>query len=191
MGDTSTKKTMRKRNPNKLPPRIGRDVVPINQLALALRWSTARVRAVDDILKPVRLADGMRVYHVDRALAFIKIFDDMEVWTAARVARERRNERQRDARNFVRVKREVHAADPIGLLRIGAPTDEYDSESSEIAGWLPDCRTERQVRARLHRLFVRQFTPRVAGPSATYATLAKALYQAHIARVTVLIGGKP
>jgi hypothetical protein len=191
MGGSSSKNAERTRDRNTISAQRGRDVVHVSQLALALGWSTARVRAVDDILKPIRLADSTRVYHLDRALALIKVFDDMDAWNVVRAAHERRNERRRDARNFLRVQREVNAADPNGLLRIGVPSDEYDSEIREIVGWLPDCRTERQVRAKLQRLFVRKFTRSVAGPRPRYATLAKALYQTHVSRVTVLIGRKP
>ena len=37
---------------------------------------------------------------------------------------------------FVRVKAAVDAVDPVGLLGLGAPDDEYDPEVEELAGWL-------------------------------------------------------
>src|SRR5689334_2020271 len=110
----------RERNPNKLPPQIDREVVHIGQLARALGWSLARLRSADDILKPIRLSDGTRVCNIDRAMAFIKVFDDWESTRDVREARARRNERRSAARNLPLVRREVIAADPAGLLRIGA-----------------------------------------------------------------------
>lgn len=166
-----------RRNPNRLPPRRGREVVPISQVSAALRWSTARVRAVDDLLKPLRLPDGTRLYHVDRALTFIRWIDDLESWSAERGKRDRREQKRNAAQNLPLVRREVNASDPAGLLRIGAPPDEYESEIREIVGWLPYLGTERQVQFWLHRTFTRQFKPCVPGPLKMYAPLAKALFE--------------
>jgi len=161
------------------PPREGQ-FVPLGLPARALGWWTERFRAVDDLLKPIRVADGTRLYHVERALAFVGWMDDLNAWSDAREARLRRSAKRR---NFARVKRSVDAADPIALLRVGAPTDEYDSEVREIVRWLPECRTEREIHTKLHRLFVRRFTRRVAGPSDAYAELAKTLFSTPIATI--------
>jgi hypothetical protein len=49
------------------------------------------VRSLDDLLKPVRLGlGGMRLYNVDRALAFVRHWDEFTAWSAARETRERR-----------------------------------------------------------------------------------------------------
>lgn len=45
-------------------------------VARMLGWSTARVHGIDDILRPIRLADGMRAYDVDRVLFFVRVFDE-------------------------------------------------------------------------------------------------------------------
>ena len=40
-----------------------------------LGWSTARIRGIDDILRPFRLADGSRLYDVDRVLFLVCTLD--------------------------------------------------------------------------------------------------------------------
>jgi hypothetical protein len=106
---------MSTRNKNRLPPPRGDAVVLISQIAQALGWSTARLRKLDDLLKPMRLADGngTRAYHVDRALMFVDAVDGPVAWSAAKAAeragvkaaREWRAQRRRAA-----VKRKAKAA---------------------------------------------------------------------------------
>lgn len=67
---------MRLKTSNRMPPRGSKHVVPVHAVARMLGWSTARVRGVDDILRPIRLADGARVYDVDRVLFFVRVFDN-------------------------------------------------------------------------------------------------------------------
>lgn len=59
-----------------MPPRGSQHVVPTHSVARMLGWSTARVRRVDDILRPIRLADGERMYDVDRVLFFVRVYDN-------------------------------------------------------------------------------------------------------------------
>jgi hypothetical protein len=61
--------------------------VLVHQVARALGWSTARVRSVDDLLKPVRLANDARAYDLERALVFIEIIDALEAFAARRSRR--------------------------------------------------------------------------------------------------------
>jgi hypothetical protein len=91
MGDISANRFSRRRN--RLPPQRGREVVTIGQLAKALGRSTAWLRTLDWLLKPIRLADGMRVYHVERALMFVGIYEGPAASSAARDAYEHRCER--------------------------------------------------------------------------------------------------
>ncbi len=81
-----------------------------------------------------------------------------------------------DKQLYARVKRAVNAADPITLLRIGAPDDEYDPEIDEITHRLPECRTQAQTRATVHRVFVKWFGAGVAGPRGDYRKLATTLH---------------
>jgi hypothetical protein len=41
-----------------------------------LRWSEARVRSVDDILRPLRAANGERFYSIDRVIYFVYVVVD-------------------------------------------------------------------------------------------------------------------
>jgi len=83
-----------------------------------------------------------------------------------------------DKQIFARVKRVVNEADPIGLLSTGAPDDEYHPEIDEIACRLPepDCQTSAQTHAMVHRVFVKWFNARIAGPRSAYRKLATALH---------------
>ena len=132
-------------------------------------------------MKPVRSADGTRLYHVDRALAFIQIFDVGLVWFAESEARGHRKELRR---NLAIVRRRLNASDPVGKLRIGAPNHFYDNEAREVVTWLPYCGSVRSVQVRLRRLFMKRYTCPI--PNRTFATLAKALLEA---RVGVTIDG--
>lgn len=60
---------------NRMPPVQSKHVVPVHAVARMLGWSTARVRSIDDILRPIRLADGSHVYDVMRVLFFVRVFD--------------------------------------------------------------------------------------------------------------------
>ena len=59
----------------RFPPPTGKHVVLLHQIARALGWSAARVRGADATLKPRRLADGSRVYAVERVQFFIWTMD--------------------------------------------------------------------------------------------------------------------
>jgi len=83
-----------------------------------------------------------------------------------------------DKQLSTRVKSVVNKADPIGLLRMGAPDDEYHPEIDEIACRLPEpeCRTVAQTHTMVHRVFVRWFSASIAGPRGAYRKLAAALH---------------
>ena len=71
----------------------------------------------------------------------------------------------------------IAAADPIKLLELGAPGDEYDPEVSLILPRLPDARTLAEVRATLHEVFARKFGEDVAGPLERYDAAAAAIWR--------------
>ena len=82
-----------------------------------------------------------------------------------------------DKQLFARVKRAVNSADPIALLRAGAPDDEYDPEIDEITHRLSECTTRAQTQTTVHRVFVKWFGgPGIAGPRSAYRKLATALH---------------
>lgn len=80
-----------------------------------------------------------------------------------------------DKRLYAGVKRAVNEADPIGLLRMGAPRDEYHPEIDDISSQLPHCRTRDETWSMVHRTFVKWFERRTAGPRSSYRALARQL----------------
>jgi hypothetical protein len=70
-----------------MPP-VGTDhVVPVHAVARMLGWSAARVRSVDEILRPARASDGSRLFDVDRVLFFVNTMDVLESLPPLRVIR--------------------------------------------------------------------------------------------------------
>ena len=60
-----------------MPP-VGTDhVVTTHAVARMLGWSTARVRSIDEILKPTRGSDDSRLYDADRVLCLVHTMDVM------------------------------------------------------------------------------------------------------------------
>jgi len=66
--------------------------------------------------------------------------------------------------------------DPIRLIRIGAPEDEYDSERSVLAGRLLNCETVEDAIAATHQVFCELFDGQIAGPKESYRDLATHLF---------------
>lgn len=62
-------------NRNRMPLRRSKHVVLIHSVARLLGWSTARVRSVDGILRPMRRADGTRIYGIHRVRYFVHAID--------------------------------------------------------------------------------------------------------------------
>jgi hypothetical protein len=89
MGGTSTKKTREARNKDPLPAPCGIEVVPISQVASVLGWPISRVRSAT-FLRPTRSADGVRLYDIDRVLAWAQIENDFIARSDLREAQERR-----------------------------------------------------------------------------------------------------
>lgn len=82
---------MRQMTSNRMPPVGSTHVVPLHAVARMLGWSPARVRGVDDILRPIRAADGSRAYDVDRVLFFVCEMDEMEECPHLRALHARNN----------------------------------------------------------------------------------------------------
>jgi hypothetical protein len=85
-----------------------------------------------------------------------------------------------EKRLYARVKRAVNATDPMGLLRAGAPDDEYHPEINEITHRLADCLTRSQTLTTVHQVFMKWFGGEggATGPRRAYAALARGLYAA-------------
>ena len=92
---------------------------------------------------------------------------------ASAVAGEGAEERERLKREHPRLFWELALAlarrDPIGLVGVGAPDDEYEPEVGTILPRLGTVPSEGEVLDVVHEEFVRWFGPEVAGPRERYA----------------------
>ena len=78
---------------------------------------------------------------------------------------------------YVLVKRAIDQADPIRLLAIGAPDDEYESEIQEIVSRLGACTNLEEVQTLVHEVFVAWFDGCIAGSKQHYRTLAYTIWE--------------
>ena len=76
------------------------------------------------------------------------------------------------------VKAAVDTADPIGLLRFGAPSDEYDPEVVTIVPRVVKAEDISHVRRIVHEEFGRCFGVDTAGPIERYETPAREIWRA-------------
>jgi hypothetical protein len=76
------------------------------------------------------------------------------------------------------VERAINEADPIGLLQVGAPSDEYAPEVGTIVPRLASAERLDDVAAVLHEEFVRWFGAGIAGPRERYETPARLIWDA-------------
>ncbi len=74
------------------------------------------------------------------------------------------------------VKKAVDQADPIALLEIGCPDDEYDPEIRRILDYVMDCSDTNSLSERIYQTFVQMFDQGIAGPSETYQPIAQAIF---------------
>jgi hypothetical protein len=72
----------------------------------------------------------------------------------------------------------ISAADPINLLALGAPADEYAPEVDAILLKMPAAQSQDDVHAVVHEAFVQFFGPETAGGRERYAAAAAAIWQA-------------
>ena len=81
---------------------------------------------------------------------------------------------------FLAVRTVVNREDPVGLLCLGAPEDEYDSEVADLIKW-PEAVTAEQVKA----VFLRWFGEPGAMSSDMAARIADGISQARAAHLTI------
>ena len=67
--------------------------------------------------------------------------------------------------------------DPVGLVRIGAPEDEYVPEAGTILPRLGTVSSKGEALDVVHEEFVRWFGPEVAGPKEAYAETASEVWR--------------
>ena len=78
---------------------------------------------------------------------------------------------------FTELRTIINKHDPIGLLSIGAPEDEYESEVKTILVQLDTAMTEQQVHDLIYQEFIRWFNDEsTAGSKENYSGLAKDIY---------------
>jgi hypothetical protein len=74
--------------------------------------------------------------------------------------------------------RAIDDADPIGLLAMGAPEDEYSPEVDTIVPRVSRAASPAEVRQILYEEFVRWFDPSIAGPEEAYEAPAQRIWEA-------------
>jgi hypothetical protein len=72
----------------------------------------------------------------------------------------------------------IAAADPINLLSLGAPADEYDREIDAILFRISGAHCSDDVQTIVHHEFVRFFGAETAGGRERYAAPARAIWHA-------------
>ena len=76
------------------------------------------------------------------------------------------------------VERAINDADPIRLLELGAPSDEYAPEIRTIVPRLATVTQLDDVTAVLHEEFIRWFSDDIAGPRHAYVAAARRIWDA-------------
>ena len=77
---------------------------------------------------------------------------------------------------MIELREALNEHDPIGLIKIGAPEEEYDYERSLISGPLLRCSTPEEALDLVHKVFCDCFDPETAGPRELYRPLAADLW---------------
>ena len=77
---------------------------------------------------------------------------------------------------YSEVSRLLREADPIGLIAMGAPADEYDPEVSTILPRLREARAAVGVQRIVHEEIVRWFGADLVGPLTDYAEVAEKIW---------------
>ncbi|MFO0336206.1 MAG: hypothetical protein ACK53C_14530 [Pseudomonadota bacterium] len=71
----------------------------------------------------------------------------------------------------------MNAADPIGLLAMDCPADEYEAEITRLVPQVVDAKSLEDLVREVHALFAGQFDSQTTGPVDAYEDLARALWQ--------------
>lgn len=78
---------------------------------------------------------------------------------------------------YIEVREIVNKYDPIHLIAIGCPKDEYDPEVRRITRRLRNISDVGDLLNIVHRTFIRMFTESLAGPKESYQQLANDLFE--------------
>lgn len=77
---------------------------------------------------------------------------------------------------FILIKEIINRLDPIGLLKQGAPDDEYDDEIKKIAIGLPICNSVTDIQELVYNIFKENFGQETAGDISLYLDIAKSIF---------------
>lgn len=77
---------------------------------------------------------------------------------------------------FINTRDIVNKHDPIDLIAIGCPEDEYNSEVEEILKSLPDVKNEEALGEAIWQIFVAYFDEQLAGDRKKYDRLARDIW---------------
>lgn len=66
------------------------------------------------------------------------------------------------------IKKVIDKYDPIGLLSIGCPQNEYNVEIKDISTNICQCKNTKEIQKHIHKTFVKWFGKNIAGKSEKY-----------------------
>lgn len=72
--------------------------------------------------------------------------------------------------------KELNRVDPIGLISMGAPRDEYNPEVKEILSKINLCKSEKDLEELMYNTFVKMFDERLAGSREIYRKLSSRIF---------------
>ncbi len=75
------------------------------------------------------------------------------------------------------VKQAIDEADPIGLLAIGCPDDEYDPEIERVLTYVNNYTDPDSLGQRIHQTFVEMFDEHMAGSPQVYQSIAQQIHK--------------
>ena len=78
------------------------------------------------------------------------------------------------------VKQAIDEADPIGLLAIGCPDDEYDPEIKRVLTYVNSYTDLDSLGQRIHQTFVEMFDEHIAGSPEVYQHIAQQIHKRQI-----------
>lgn len=151
-------------------------------------WDGRSMGTINNVVNLSREGKPVVVYIAPKKrFLTVKAFDDLDVVLAEgeagsvwRISKQLRIKDARREYESIRaaVGAAIDAADPIGLLRIGAPPDEYEPEIGTIVPRVAAARSQREVQEAVHGEFARWFGTDIAGPVDSYDEPARAIWDA-------------
>lgn len=78
---------------------------------------------------------------------------------------------------FIKAGKIVNKHDPIRLIAIGCPKDEYDGEVRMILESFKQASNTEELQDSIHKIFVKQFFKEIAGSKENYQKLAIELFK--------------